>query len=285
MIQKLFGGIKMTWKKVILSAILAGAFTAAMALWVPDGNSFHEIAVSFEAWVLFAILIVVNCDTPLDAALKTFVFFLISQPLVYLFQVPFNSMGFRLFYYYDYWFIWTLLTLPGAYIAWYIRKDNVLAALILCVALVFLILLGMGYLKDTRAYFPRHIVSTVFCFGLVPLLILAILKRKSTRLIAAGICLAAVIVLGMLTLRGPTIRENRLVDLDPEKYPLDPGWTVQVEDEKISTARILDFGDECTLEMFFFETKPNVVILTDPDGTQHRLTITYDIDDTIHIEE
>ena len=285
MIQKLFGGVKMTWKKVILSAILAGAFTAAMALWVPDGNSFHEIAVSFEAWILFAILIVVNCDTPLDAALKTFVFFLISQPLVYLFQVPFNPMGFRLFYYYDYWFIWTLLTLPGAFIAWFIKKDNVLSALILCVALVFLILLGMGYLKDTRAYFPRHIVSTVFCFGLVPLLILAILKRRSNRLIAAGICLSAVIVLGILTLRGPTIHENRLVDLDPEKYPLDSGWTVQVEDEKISTARILDFGDECTLEMYFYETKPNVVILTDPDGTQHRLTITYDIDDTIHIEE
>ncbi len=41
-----------------------------------------------------------------------FFFFLISQPLIYLLQVPFSSMGFELFIYYKYWFIWTLLTIP-----------------------------------------------------------------------------------------------------------------------------------------------------------------------------
>ena len=67
---------------------------------MPEGNSFRQIAVTFEAWIVLAIIVVVNCDTPLEAACKTFVYFLISQPLVYLVQVPFHSLGFRLFMYY-----------------------------------------------------------------------------------------------------------------------------------------------------------------------------------------
>lgn len=37
-----------------------------------------------------------NSKDPLDSALKTFVFFLISQPLVYLVQVSFSEMGWGL---------------------------------------------------------------------------------------------------------------------------------------------------------------------------------------------
>ena len=104
---KLFGGIKMTWQRVIIFAVIAGVITALAAMLIPDGNSLHEIAVSLEAWILFAILIITNCKKPWGAALKTFVFFLISQPLVYLIQVPFSWMGWGLFRYYRYWFIIT----------------------------------------------------------------------------------------------------------------------------------------------------------------------------------
>lgn len=92
-LQKLFGGINLTWPKLIAFAVIMGIYTALMAMLVPDGNSFHDIVVTMEWWVLPAILIIVNCKKPLEAALKTFVFFLISQPLVYLIQVPFNGMG------------------------------------------------------------------------------------------------------------------------------------------------------------------------------------------------
>ena len=80
MVRKLFGGIKMTWKVTLAFAVIAGVFTAAMAICVPNGNSFHQIAVTLEAWILCAIVIITNCETPKEAALKTFVFFLISQP-------------------------------------------------------------------------------------------------------------------------------------------------------------------------------------------------------------
>lgn len=48
---------------------------------------------TLEAWVFFAVIIIANAKSSLDSALKTFVFFLISQPLIYLLQVPFTWQG------------------------------------------------------------------------------------------------------------------------------------------------------------------------------------------------
>ena len=69
---------------------MAGVFTAAMAILpVFQNTSFSTIVVTFEVWILFGITIIMNSRSNLDSALKCFVFFLISQPLVYLLQVPF----------------------------------------------------------------------------------------------------------------------------------------------------------------------------------------------------
>ena len=80
--KKLFGGLKMSWPAVIIFAVIMGIYTALMAMFVPDSNSFHDIAVTVEWWVLPAILVIVNCKKPLEAALKTFVFFLFAVPEV-----------------------------------------------------------------------------------------------------------------------------------------------------------------------------------------------------------
>ena len=194
-LKKIFGGIEITWKQVIIFAIIAGVYTALMAMLVPDGNSFHDIAVLPDAWVLLAILIIVNCKTPLDAALKTFVFFLISQPLVYLIQVPFNSMGWGLFGYYKYWFMVTLATFPGAYVAWFIKKDKWYSGVILSVATVLLVWLGVDYAKQCLTSFPNHLLSTIYCFGIIPVFIFTIFKDKVPRIITALASLAMLIAL------------------------------------------------------------------------------------------
>ena len=92
-IKKIFGEINITWLKLIISAIMIGIYTALMAL-IPTlkYTSFHDITVTFEVWILFGIIIIMNSKSAVDSALKCFVFFLISQPLVYLIQVPFNSL-------------------------------------------------------------------------------------------------------------------------------------------------------------------------------------------------
>lgn len=86
--------INLTWKKLIIFAVVAGVYTAIMAI-LPftKETSFRDIAIMFEWWIFFGIIIITNSKSPLDSGLKCFVFFLISQPLVYLLQVPFSSMG------------------------------------------------------------------------------------------------------------------------------------------------------------------------------------------------
>ncbi len=171
-----------------------GVYTALVAMLVPDGNSFHDIAVTPEWWVLPAILIIVNSKKPLEAALKTFVFFLISQPLVYLVQVPFNDMGWGLFGYYRYWFMITLLTFPGGFIGWFIKKDKWYSALILAVMTIYLAATGVGYAIGLADNFPNHLVSMIYCFGIIPIFIFGIFKDKKARIINAILTVLGVVV-------------------------------------------------------------------------------------------
>lgn len=192
--RKIFGGLNITWPKLIIFAVIMGLYTALMAMLVPDGNSFHDIAVTPEWWVLPAIIIIVNSKKPLDAALKTFVFFLISQPLVYLFQVPFNSMGFGLFGYYKYWFLITLLTFPGAFVGWFVKKDQWYSALILSVMTVYLAYAGFNYAVNLPEHFPNHLLSTIYCFGIIPVFIFAIFKDKITRIIGIVLPILSLVI-------------------------------------------------------------------------------------------
>lgn len=189
-----FGGLEMTWKTVIIFAIVMGGYTALMAMLVPDGNSFHDIAVMPEWWVLPAIIIIVNCKKPLEAALKTFVFFLISQPLVYLIQVPFSEMGWELFGYYKYWFMVTLLTFPGGFIGWYIKKDKWYSGLILSVMTVLLVFMGFNYARGFSESFPSHLLTTIYCFGIIPVFIFGLFENKAPRIVTASITLVALII-------------------------------------------------------------------------------------------
>lgn len=276
MLSKLFGGIRMTWKRLIIFAVISGVITGLIALLVPDNNSIHQIAVTFEAWIVLAIIVVVNCDKPAEAALKTFVYFLISQPLVYLVQVPFNRLGFGLFnYYWPYWFIWTAATLPGAFIAWYIKKANLLSGLILSVALAMLIWIGTGYLKTMIGSFPRYLLAMLFCYGAVPVLILYILRRKPERLLAAGIALLVLAASLFFAMRSDS-RTTYAVSfsLDTEKYPVTEEWTVQLEDPENGKVTITP-GDEiistsCHVEVIDVD-KPADIILTDPEGNTYRI--------------
>ena len=277
MVKKLFGGLKMTWPRLILFAVISGIVTALIALLVPEGNSVRQIAVTFEAWIVLAIIIVVNCEKPLEAACKTFVYFLISQPLVYLIQVPFNRMGWSLFGYYRYWFLWTLATFPGAFIAWYIKRDDWIGAVIHSVALVALIWFGAGYLKQLIGNFPQYLIATLFCFGMVPILILAVHRRKASRLTAAVIAAAAFAVIMFLTFAGYNSNAYSVsIGLDEKQFPVTAGWTAELEDPDNGTAELENGGDvfSPTVHLKFKDyTKNTNVILRDPDGKAWPLPI------------
>lgn len=193
-LEKLFGGIDLTWKKLIIFAIIAGVYTAVMAILpIAEDTSFEDITISFEWWILFGIIIIINSKSNLDSALKCFVFFLISQPLVYLIQVPFNPYGFGIFIYYRYWFIWTLLTIPMGFIGYYMKKNKWWGILILTPMLLFLGEHISGFLSETIFSFPYHLLSLIFCIVTMYIYVLFIFKDKKIKI--AGVIISSIIIL------------------------------------------------------------------------------------------
>ena len=192
--KKIFGDINLTWPKVVIFAALMGAWTALMALIAPEESSFHDIAVTVEWWILPAILIIVNCDKPLDAAFKTFVFFLISQPLVYLIQVPFSEQSWGLFRYYPYWFGITLATFPGAFIGWFVKKDKWYSGVILAAMTSLLATLGINYARNFATNAPGHLITIIYCFTIIPVLIFFIFKDKIPRITTAAVTIIVAVI-------------------------------------------------------------------------------------------
>ncbi len=277
MIKRVFGGIEMKWWKVICFAVLMGIYVGVVALLVPDECWWHDIAVTEERWILPAILIIVNCKKPLEAAAKTFVFFLISQPLIYLVQVPFATMGWKLFGYYGYWFKITLLTFPGAFIAWYIKKDNLLSGVILSVALILLTIPGIAYIRETIGHFPKDLGGAVYCFGVIVLLILGVFTDKKPRLAAACITLVFAIAFGICVGRQSGVHLTCNGYLDLEKYPVTFDWTIAVEDEAVAKATIVeDFDGNPDVRFELFKEGETGMTLTDPTGKTYHLVISYD---------
>ena len=193
-LRKLFFNTRMTWLRVVIFAVAAAVVTAVMLI-LPftEDTSLENIGVSFECWIIFALVIIMNSSSPLEAGLKTFVFFLISQPLIYLLQVPFTWMGWSIFRYYPTWGMLTVACFPGGMIAYFVKKDNVLSALILSVATGILAGETVYFVLTVINSFPRNLLSAVFCAVWAVLLIFVLLRKRQTRLICA-IATAAVSV-------------------------------------------------------------------------------------------
>ena len=279
--KKLFGGIDMTWKKVILFAVITGVYTGVMMIFPAlKGTSFQNIGISFEAWILFAILIIVNSKTPLDSALKVFVFFLISQPLVYLVQVPFFRDGFGIFRYYPSWFVWTLLTFPMAFVGHFMKKDKWWGLLILAPMMVLLGSHLSAFFGEMLIYFPKQLLSVLFCAAtlvIYPVFIFREKKIKTAGLILALVILAGSLVLGFAT-RDSHIYNTSLLSSGGETSGIeyDDTYEVYLEDPSFGEVRI---GYEQSIETYmvyasFRKTGDTVLVLKAPDGTAYEYDIT-----------
>ena len=237
-IQHLFGGIRLTWPKLILFAVIAGAFTAAMAI-IPafQHTSFNAITVTFEVWVLFGILIIMNSKSNLDAALKCFVFFLISQPLVYLLQVPFSTLGWSLFVYYPYWFMWTVLCLPMGFVGYYMKKGKWWGYLILLPMIGLTALSYSTYVSLFQFYLPRYLLICLFCAcGMIfyPVFIFA---DRRIRTVGAVIGLAAVAIITVICLLDPPVYSTDIMGSN-EEHPFDDSCMVSLADGKLGSVEI-----------------------------------------------
>lgn len=228
-LRKYFGGIEMTWPKVIIFAVVSAVYTALINQ-VPflNGTSFQDIAINYECWILFAVFIIVNCKKWWEASLKCFVFFLVSQPLIYLIEVPF--VGWEVFDYYKYWFVITLLTLPGAVAAYQLKRKDWLSVAVLAVANGFLAYISVTYFQSTISDFPKHLLSAVFCLALALFFVFVFFTEKKHRIVS--VALIAVVFVATFFYTG--LNRSQEIILDEGK------WSVSVEDDSIAKVEMTD---------------------------------------------
>ena len=278
MLKKAFGQIDMKWWKVILFAVIMGVYTGLISLWVPPANWYHSIAETLERWVLPTVWLIVNCKKPLEAALKTFVFYLISQPLVYLIQVPFAEMGWGLFGYYRYWFYITLLTFPGAFIGWFIKKNNILSGLILSVVLVILAMEGVMYLKGClQGEIGNNLGGLIYCVVVIFFLTFVILSDWKAIVVALVIPIAAFVIFFFLKVAG----HNSLLTiggyLDKQTYPITFDWSAESSAPDIIKAEVKENGaGEPDLIITVYKEGETEVTLTDAEGKTYKFDASYD---------
>lgn len=252
---------EMTYWQVILFAMITAAYTAAVNIIpVTHGTSFADISVTIEWWILFAMIIIIRCNSARNASIKTFLFFLISQPLVYLIEAPFSSEGLGLFRFYPYWAVWTVLTIPGAFIAWQVKRKNILSAVILAVATSVLALQGYDYFLTFLKNPPYHILTVIFCVGQIFYLAFTLFDKKYLSLLTISITLAVLLFFIRFSVNRPVsayiMPEGHQYEYVNENEDL---VKVQIRDEIVS----------------FTPLNPGTayVTITDENGTQYRLRL------------
>lgn len=193
-----FGELPMTWPVVCLSAAVIGVYVGVInQIPLLYDTSFRDIAVTCEWWVLFAVLIVSNCRSAWEAGLKCLVFFLISQPVIFLVELPAIGLDQALYYYVGIWLPISLLTLPGGAIAFCAKRQTVPGAVILGIGNLLVALVGVSYSRQLADSFPRHLLTVLSCVGIIAAMVLGVQKKWWTRLLSLTVTVlltAAVII-------------------------------------------------------------------------------------------
>ena len=283
--KKLFGGINLTWTKIILFAILTGVYIAIISL-IPNltYTSFNTITTTFEVWILFGILIIMNSKSPKDSALKCFIFFLISQPLVYLVQDVIT--GSHLFItYYRFWILWTIACIPMGYIGYYMKKDKWWGYLILFPMLLMVLESYADYLSNFIFSYPYYLLITLFCALTMIIYPIYIFNNKKIRIVGTVISTLAIIVMTIVVFMNRPTYETVIL-CSGEEYTITEDTNAYLEDDKYGTLNIkYDEGFEsyCVYSRFIKAGKTKMIIETN-DGSKRIFNIdikrsTYELDE------
>ena len=278
-------------------------FNAVMAMLpIAKDTSFNDLTVTFEVWIFFGIFIIMNSKSPKDSALKCFIFFLISQPLVYLVQdIIKQSNLFNT--YYRFWFLWTIACLPMGFIGYYMKKDKWWGLLIL---IPMLLLTGeecAGYLSKTMFSFPRHLLTTIFCMSALIIYPLAIFNNKKIKITGVVISSIIIIALTIICIINPPVYSTDIlfngekykfddnvystdILFNGEKYKFDDNYKVYLTDNKYGELSIrYESGiEDWKVHAEFKKAGKTEFILESPDGDK----ITFDISirrDTYTVKE
>ena len=250
-IRKLFGNREMTWKRLIIFSVLCAVYTAAMLL-IPGINetALREIGVGFECWFILAIFVVSNCGSAKEAAVKCFVFFLISQPLIYLIQSPFVHRN-LIAEYYKPWLIKTFLTIPGGFIAYQIKRKDLLGSLVLAVAGIFLSYYGVDLvLANLSPFRIDYVLYGLLLVAAAVMLGFIFCGSRKLRTIYLIIILAAGLTLGAVTSQNALSAKNYDIALSEGDWYISSCSYSKMEAEIVDgTLKITYYGSSSTGEV------------------------------------
>ena len=215
-----------------------------------------------------------NSEKPLDSALKCFIFFLISQPLIYLIQDVLN--GSKLFMtYYRNWVLWTVACLPMGFIGHYMKKDKWWGIIILLPMLALLFIHYYGFLSELFFTFPVNLISTLFCLITMIVLPIAIFDNKIGKYIGLAISVILVIVGSVIAFTKPYVYTTEIF-ANSEEHPVDGSYKAYLTDSKYGDVEIIMDPrlDDWVVKVSFKKTGKTQLVLEDKDGKETR----YDID-------
>jgi hypothetical protein len=275
--KKLFGGLNLNWPKIIIFAIIIGLYTGIIAM-IPAVRytSLITITATFEVWILFGILIIMNAKSNKDSALKCFVFFLISQPLVYLIQDVINGSSLFLTYY-KFWVGWTIACLPMGYIGYYMKKDKWWGIFILMPMILFTILEFDYYLCEFLFNYPFYIAICLFCIIMPFVYIFGIFSNKKVRIISSIIsAILIAVIIGIEVPKPHTYHTQVLGTVNGKE--ITPEYKVSLKDSKYGDVSIKEekSGDEVfyMVDCDFKRPGTTELIVETPEGE----TVVYNLD-------
>lgn len=270
--------LNLTWKRLIIFALISGVYTGVVAM-IPilKDTSFRDISMTFEWWVLFGIFIIMSSKSSKDAALKCLVFFLISQPLVYLVQVPFNPDGFGIFRFYPGWFKWTLCTIPMGYIGYYMKKDKWYGLLILIPMLIFLGFHYEGFLSTLLSSFPNHLLSVIFCLLTMIFYPIYIFRNKKIRITSIIISIIILIIMTFVAVNNEKdFYTTVIMNSDSGEIKFDDKYEVYLKDKEYGDVLIIydDKLDTYIVEAKFKKEGKTEFVIVSPNGDKNIYDIT-----------
>lgn len=284
--KKIFGEINLSWKKIIILAIVVGVSVGLInSVVCLKDTSFTDSAIYFDFWIVLGIIIIMNAKSNLDSALKCFVFFLISQPLIYLVEVPFSHLGWQLFTYYKFWFMWTIFCLPMGYIGYYIKK-NKWWGLIILAPMMFLLGTGVStHLNNMMFSFPKHLISYLFCVAFLIILPLCIFNDKKLKKIGLVIGIVLILVFSIIRLLNRPVYETQVLCNNYE-HPINESHKAYLEDSKYGSVKVMkipELDDYCVDAKFVRNGKTKLIIEAQDGSTR-----VFDLEierNTYHIDE
>ncbi len=266
--KKIFGGLNITWTRLVIFAIIIG-ISVGLLNSVPflRDTTVSDIATYFDFWILCGILIIMNSKSNKESALMCFVFFLISQPLIYLVEVPFSHLGWQLFIYYKYWFIWTILTIPMGYIGYYMKKNKWYSLLIIIPMLVLLSTSIESSLGGLIYSFPHHLINLIFVLTTLIIYPLFIFDNKKLRIIGLFISIVLILFFGTKTILFKPVYETDIICGNNNIY-FDNNYKVSLLDSKFGelSIRYEENIKEYCIHAKFVKTGDTKVIIEDPNG-------------------